>query len=194
MLYGKTISIIFASSVFASPICENRSLLVIGKDGDIPWRGKIPSDMERFVGLTEYDSVVMGRKTWDSIPPKFRPLANRQNIVLTNNPRFTTGNSWVVVAHSLEEAMRSSMSETVWIMGGAQIYALALPMTDEIHWTMIYEKFKGGDTFFPGSPNYIMGDWKSSYFQFFKAGETGAERDQVNSAYNVLRRRTALCG
>jgi|SRR3989344_5033688 len=193
MLHGKTVSIIFASSVFASPVCENKSLLVIGRNGDIPWRGRLPSDMERFVGLTEYDSVVMGRRTWDFIPLKFRPLANRHNIVLTNNPRFTTKNS-VTIAHSLEEAIRSSISETVWIMGGAQIYALALPVADEIHWTMIYEKFKGGDTFFPGPPNHIMGDWKSSFFQFFKAGETGAERDQVSSAYNVLRRRTALCG
>ena len=84
MLKGKIVKI-----SYASPVCTQDGKSVIGKNGDMPWRGKVPSDMKRFVELTVGHSVVMGRKTWDSIPFKFRPLPNRQNIVLTRNPQFT---------------------------------------------------------------------------------------------------------
>ncbi|OHA87137.1 MAG: hypothetical protein A3A96_04045 [Candidatus Zambryskibacteria bacterium RIFCSPLOWO2_01_FULL_39_39] len=151
----------------------------------MPWRGKVPSDMKRFVELTVGHSVVMGRKTWDSIPFKFRPLPNRQNIVLTRNPQFTIENSGVIVAHSLEEAVQQAKSETVWIIGGAEIYALALPVTDFLHTTILYEKFEG-DAFFP---KYNLSDWMNIYFKRFKAGEAGAEKDTINSGYLIFKRK-----
>ncbi|MEK7200689.1 MAG: dihydrofolate reductase [Patescibacteria group bacterium] len=162
--------------------------LVIGKDGNIPWRCQIPSDMKRFVELTTDStrrSVVMGRKTWDSIPLKFRPLSNRQNIVVTRNSGFTIENAEIVVAHSLEEAVQRATSKTVWIIGGAEIYALALPLADFMHWTMIQERFEG-DAFFP---KYNQSDWKDVHLEYITAGSVGAEKDKLDSCYLIFEKR-----
>lgn len=188
MLNGKMLKIVFASSVFAQD-----GKLVIGKGNDLPgWQGLIPSDMSRFVRLTSYHSVIPGRKTWDSLDPRFKPLKNRQNIILTRDPKFTVEpspaipNTEVVIAHSLEEAMALAKSEMVWVIGGAEIYALALPHADYIHWTGIQRKFEG-DTFFP---TYNRDQWKTIYVQHLTAGIDGAEKrkDQIDSVYFVFQR------
>jgi len=98
---------------------------VIGKDGDMPW--KLPEDMAHFKRVTMGCPVVMGRKTWESIPAKFRPLPGRQNIVITRQPDFAAEGAQC--AGSIEEAIELCPQDSdIWIMGGAQIYAQALPL------------------------------------------------------------------
>ncbi len=93
---------------------------VIGRDGGIPWR--LPEDQMRFKELTMGRTVVMGRRTWDSLPARFRPLPGRRNVVLTRQPDFPAHGATVV--ETLDEALTDP--ET-WVIGGEQIYALALP-------------------------------------------------------------------
>jgi dihydrofolate reductase len=98
---------------------------VIGKDGDMPWR--LPEDMAHFKRVTMGCPVIMGRKTWDSIPTKFRPLPGRQNIVVTRQPDFKAEGAQC--ASSLEAAIELCPQDSdIWIIGGAQIYAQALPI------------------------------------------------------------------
>jgi dihydrofolate reductase len=190
MLNGKIIKIAFASAY-----TENGRLL-IGKDNDLPgWQGLVPSDMSRFVRLTSYHSVISGRKTWDSLPINFRPLKNRQNIILTRdvlfNPEFdhakiAISNTEVAVAHSLEEALALAKSEVVWIIGGAKVYALALPYVDYIHWTKILGKFDG-DTFFPPFDN---NEWQKIEEEHCTVGVSGTKKskDQLDSDYYVFQK------
>ena len=94
---------------------------VIGRANGIPWR--LPEDQARFKALTMGRTVVMGRLTWESLPSKVRPLPGRRNVVVTRQDDFMAGGATVV--GSLEEAVTD---EDVWVIGGAQIYALALPL------------------------------------------------------------------
>jgi dihydrofolate reductase len=93
---------------------------VIGRSGGIPWR--LPEDLAHFKELTMGHTVVMGRRTWDSLPPKFRPLPGRKNIVLTHQTGFTAQGATVV--QSLDDALTDP---DTWVVGGEQIYTLALP-------------------------------------------------------------------
>lgn len=93
---------------------------VIGRDGGIPWR--LPEDMTRFKDLTIGHTVVMGRRTWESLPPKFRPLPDRRNVVLTRNPHYRAEGADVVT--ELEEALAVP---NTWVIGGSEIYHLAMP-------------------------------------------------------------------
>lgn len=93
---------------------------VIGRDGSIPWQ--LPEDMAHFKELTMGHTVLMGRRTWDSLPPKFRPLPGRRNIVLTRNPHFRADGAEVITA--LDEALAVP---DAWVIGGSEIYHLALP-------------------------------------------------------------------
>ncbi|OBA82582.1 dihydrofolate reductase [Mycobacterium sp. 1164966.3] len=96
---------------------------VIGRGGDIPWR--VPEDLVRFRQLTMGHTVVMGRRTWDSLPARNRPLPGRRNVVLSRQADFTTDGA--EVAGSLEEALSNCVTEREnWVIGGGQIYALAL--------------------------------------------------------------------
>ena len=118
---------------------------VIGRDGDIPWR--IPADMVRFRELTTGHPVVMGRRTWDSLPPRFRPLPGRRNVVVTRN-RAWRGNG-AEPARSFEDALRLlGDSSQVFVIGGAEVYAAALPVADELVLTEIDAEIEG-DTWFP---------------------------------------------
>ena len=118
---------------------------VIGKDNAMPWH--LPEDLAHFKRLTQGWPVIMGRKTWDSLPPRFRPLPGRTNVVITRQP------NWIATgaqpAFSLADALaQCSASEQVWIIGGAQIYTLAEPLADCIEVTEIAEDFEG-DAFAP---------------------------------------------
>jgi len=118
---------------------------VIGRDGDIPWR--IPPDMVRFRELTMGHPVVMGRRTWDSLPPRFRPLPGRRNVVVTRN-RDWRGDG-AESAGSFEDALRLlGDSSQVFVIGGAEVYAAALPVADELLLTEIDAEIEG-DTLFP---------------------------------------------
>jgi len=92
---------------------------VIGRDGTIPWH--LPEDLARFKTLTMGHTVVMGRRTWDSLPTRFRPLPGRRNIVLTHNSRFEAPGAEVV--GSIDDAIE----DQTWVIGGSEIYHLALP-------------------------------------------------------------------
>jgi dihydrofolate reductase len=94
---------------------------VIGRDGGIPWR--LPEDQTRFKELTMGHSVVMGRLTWESLPASVRPLPGRRNVVVTRQAAYMAGGADVVA--SLDDALTEPES---WVIGGAQIYALALPV------------------------------------------------------------------
>lgn len=118
---------------------------VIGRDNTIPWR--LPEDMARLKRLTTGWPVIMGRKTWDSLPAKFRPLPGRANIVITRQPDWKDQGAETAV--SLADALtQCASSAEVWILGGAQIYAQAMPLADRIEVTEIAENIEG-DAFAP---------------------------------------------
>ena len=120
---------------------------VIGRDGDLPWR--LSADLQRFKQLTTGHPIVMGRKTWDSLPPRFRPLPGRTNIVVTRQPDWKENG--VQRSSSLREALQIAEQPnpaTVWVIGGAQIYAQALPLAQRVEVTEIAQDFDG-DAFAP---------------------------------------------
>lgn len=118
---------------------------VIGRNNTLPWR--LPEDMAHFKATTMGCPVVMGRKTWDSLPPKFRPLPGRINIVLTRHPDWQADGA--LRAASLEEALGLCPSEAkVWVTGGADVYAQALPQASTAVVTEIDATFEG-DAFAP---------------------------------------------
>ena len=94
---------------------------VIGRANGIPWR--LPEDQARFKELTLGQTVVMGRLTWESLPPKVRPLPGRRNVVVTRQADFVAEGATVV--GSLDDGLTDG---DAWVIGGAQIYALALPL------------------------------------------------------------------
>ncbi|WP_411878951.1 dihydrofolate reductase [Polaromonas sp. YR568] len=113
---------------------------VIGRDNAIPWR--LPEDMARFKRLTHGWPVIMGRKTWDSLPVKFRPLPGRANIVITRQPDWK--DTGATTAASLADALAlCASSAEVWIIGGAQIYTQAMPLAERIEVTEIAEDIEG---------------------------------------------------
>lgn len=115
-----TISLIWAQSVSG----------VIGRDGGIPWR--LPEDQARYKQLTLGHTVVMGRLTWESLPAKVRPLPDRRNVVLTRHPDYVADGASVVP--TLEQALEG---HDIWVVGGAEIYALALPLASRCEVTEV---------------------------------------------------------
>jgi dihydrofolate reductase len=108
---------------------------VIGRDNAIPWH--IPEDMAHFSSVTSGSTVVMGRRTWESLPPRFRPLPGRRNVVLTRDTAWQADGATVV--HRLDAALAGD----VWVMGGADLYARALPCADVVELTEVQESFDG---------------------------------------------------
>ena len=123
---------------------------VIGKDGGLPWH--ISTDLKRFKALTMGTVLVMGRKTFDSLP---RVLPGRRHIVITRNRGWQTDG--VEVAHSIDEALAMAGSEPVSVIGGADIFALFLPLADRIELTEVLADFDG-DTFMDDPRS--TGDWR----------------------------------
>jgi dihydrofolate reductase len=118
---------------------------VIGKNNTLPWH--LPEDLAHFKRTTLGCPVIMGRKTWDSLPPKFRPLPGRLNVVVTRQSGWHANGAQV--AHSLKQACQLCPSEsTVWVIGGAAIYAQALPLAQQAVVTEI-ETDVEGDAFAP---------------------------------------------
>ena len=113
---------------------------VIGNQGGIPWH--IPADLQHFKALTMGHTVIMGRHTYESIGG---PLPGRQNIVVTTTKTQISG---CQTARSLKEALQLAEQPEIFIMGGAMLYAEALPMADQLDLTLV-EDAPTGDTFFP---------------------------------------------
>lgn len=109
---------------------------VIGHQGQLPWH--LPEDLAHFKRITQGHPVIMGRKTWDSLPQRFRPLPGRTNIVISrmsSDQALPLQAQGVVVCRSLEEAIAHCQQhvpvpQEVWVIGGAQIYAQAAPLAD----------------------------------------------------------------
>jgi dihydrofolate reductase len=117
---------------------------VIGHDGGIPWR--LPDDVARFKELTTGHAVVMGRKTWDSLPERFRPLPDRRNVVVTRDPGWQAEGA--ERAASVEDALALLESQPeIFVIGGGEIYAAAFPYADELLLTEIDADARGDTTF-----------------------------------------------
>lgn len=118
---------------------------VIGNDGKLPWH--LPEDLARFKILTAGSHVIMGRKTWESLPERFRPLPGRKNIVITKQTDFIAEGAYC--ANSFEQAIELCKDQaTVWVIGGEQIYSLAMPFATGIEVTEIDCDYSG-DSFAP---------------------------------------------
>lgn len=118
---------------------------VIGKGGQIPWR--LPADMKHFLSTTYGHHVIMGRKTYESLPSS---LPGRKLIVVSHNPDYQAKNC--ITAFSLTEALdlaRGTNETEVFIAGGSDIYQESLLWIDKIYLTLIHTQIDGGDTFFP---------------------------------------------
>jgi dihydrofolate reductase len=116
---------------------------VIGDKGQLPWR--LPSDLRRFRELTVGGTVVMGRKTFESLPPQHRPLSGRHNVVVSANPAFRPPD--VEVHPSLASALEAHPD--CFAIGGSSIYAQALELADRVYATEV-DASPPGDAFFPG--------------------------------------------
>ena len=129
---------------------------VIGKDNDLIWH--LPKDMKFFKDTTQGHHVIMGRKNFESIPHKFRPLPNRTNIIVTRQSGYVAEDCLVVnsIEESIEVAKKNGDTEP-FVIGGGEIYKVALEnnLIDRIYLTKIHYTFKG-DTFFPN----LSEDWK----------------------------------
>ncbi len=129
---------------------------VIGKNNDLPWH--LPNDMKYFMQTTKGHYVIMGRKNYDSIPEKFKPLPNRTNIVVTRKKDFIAPGC--VVVNSLEAGInlaKQANEKEVFVIGGAEIYKLSLPIATRLYLTEINGNIEG-DTFFPA----IDDTWKET--------------------------------
>ncbi len=118
---------------------------VIGKDNALLFR--LPEDLQHFKRVTLGCPVIMGRKTWESLPTRTRPLPGRVNIVITRNPQWHAEGA--IAVNSLQEALaKAGSAPKVFVIGGAQLYASALPLADELLLTEVDRDFDG-DVHFP---------------------------------------------
>lgn len=125
-------------------VAKNR---VIGKENDLPWQ--LPDDMKYFMQTTSGHHVLMGRKNYDSLPNKFKPLPNRTNIVVTRQDEFKAPGC--IVVSSIEKGIEIALQnkeEEFFVIGGAQIYTQSLERADYLYLTEINAEIEG-DTYFP---------------------------------------------
>ncbi len=154
---------------------------VIGRDNGLPWR--LSTDMKRFKEQTMGKPIVMGRKTWESFPR--RPLPGRQNIVITRQKDFAADGA--DIAHSLDAAIHLARTgpmagaDELCIIGGAEIYAQALPLTDRLHVTHVLASIEGDATF----PRIDPAEWQVVSEDDIPAGE----KDSHATRYTVYERR-----
>lgn len=130
-----------------SMIAAMGSNRVIGKDNDIPWH--LPDDFKYFKEKTKHHHVIMGRKNWESLPPKFQPLPDRPNLIVTRQKDYQAEGGHVF--GSIEDALqvaRNAKAKEAFIIGGGEIYSLSLDIADKIYLTEIDGEFEG-QTIFP---------------------------------------------
>lgn len=149
----------------------------IGIDNHLPWH--LPEDMKFFKEVTTGHTVVMGRKNWESIPEKYRPLPNRRNIVLTRNADYVAEGAEVsndLVDCVIELSTQLEETETIFIIGGAEIYKAALDadIVDEMLITQINSTFDC-DTFFPDTEQYRQ--WDEAEHQLLDVYEENERRN-----------------
>jgi dihydrofolate reductase len=131
-------------------VARNRS---IGKNGQLLWQ--IPEDMRYFRETTRGKAVIMGRKTWESLPAAFRPLPGRRNIVLTRDRDYRAAGA--DLRHTLDEALSlADNHEEIFVIGGEELYRQALPLAQRMYLTEVAESLDG-DAFFP---EFSKDDWQ----------------------------------
>lgn len=139
---------------------------VIGADGRIPWH--VPEDQARFRRLTTGHAVVMGRATWQSLPPRVRPLPGRRNVVLSRDPAFAAPGA--EVARSFADALALVGDAEAWVIGGRAVLDAALPVADRAEVTLV-DLDVAGDACAPRldpgewreqDPDDTTGDWQTS--------------------------------
>ena len=154
----------------------------IGKDGSLPWR--MSSDLRRFKDLTSgdgFNAVVMGRKTWDSLPGQYRPLPDRTNIVMSRDSGLQIDGAEVALYDGRAvEIGYSEGCDELWVIGGAEIYELMLQRCEEIHVTIVHTSVEG-DARFP--------DWdRSQWTEDIVEEKAASEHDEYASTYSIWRR------
>lgn len=138
----------------------------IGKDNDLLWR--LPADLKRFKSITTGHAIVMGRKTFESLPKGALP--NRTNVVLSRNTSFHPENT--LVYSSLDAALiHLRDEEEVFIIGGAELYRQTLPIADKLYLTKVHATFAEADTFFP---QIDYSEWKQTGMETIPADEKNA--------------------
>lgn len=161
--------------VIVVAVARNR---VIGKDNQLCWH--LPEDMQHFKAVTQGQTVLMGRKTWESLPPRFRPLPGRRNLVVTRQAGYAAPGA--ETAASLPAALAlAGDNETVCIIGGAEIYAQALPLADTLEITEV-GLAPEGDTWFP---ELDPAQWQET------ARQAGVGGNGTAYAFVTYRRRTS---
>ena len=169
--------------VLVAAVAENG---VIGRDGSLPWR--LRSELQHFRALTWGKPVVMGRRTYLSIAPRYRPLPGRTNVVVSRNPDFTTPGA--VVARALEIALAIARADalrrgtdSIMVAGGADIYAQAMPLADEIALTLVHCR-PPGDVVFPAIDPHL---WQ----ELSRVERAAGPEDSAAFTYICYQRRTA---
>ncbi|MGO1435584.1 MAG: dihydrofolate reductase [Canibacter sp.] len=151
-------------------------LPAIGKDGTMPWR--VPEDLKWFQTLTNGHPVIMGRKTWESLPPKFRPLSDRRNIVITRDSEYVAEGATVVNAP--QQALAEVAGEIAWLMGGGSLYEEMLPHVDLIARTQIHVEVPQADTF---APDLTELEWGRTW-----QGEVETSSSGLRYQFEIFRR------
>ena len=152
---------------------------VIGRHGDMPWR--LSADLQRFKRLTMGSPIIMGRKTWESIG---RPLPGRTSIVVSRQSAYQTDHPEVRLVGSFPEALETAGQapggdDEIFVIGGAQIYALALPVADRLYYTRVLATVDGDARF----PEIRWDQWRLTKQEPIAADEKN-EYDQVFHVYD----------
>ncbi|RIK16383.1 MAG: dihydrofolate reductase [Anaerolineae bacterium] len=138
---------------FVVAMDDNR---LIGRDNDLPWR--LPDDMRWFRDHTMGKPCIMGRKTYDSLPARFRPLPGRLNIVVTRNPDYQAPGA--VVVGSIDAALRAAGEvEEIIVVGGAALFRELMPVVDRLYLTRVRGAVEG-DVYFP---DFDVAAWRETY-------------------------------
>ena len=149
------------SITLIAAISENNC---IGKNGDLPWN--IPEDLQRVKRLTTGKTLIMGRKTWESIPEKYRPLPQRTNIVITRNDTYELPKEVKKYA-SIQEALHAHDGEDIISFGGEGIFREMIDYADTLEITHVHMSIEDGDAFFPTiDPTIWEETWREDHDDF----------------------------
>ena len=154
----------------------------IGRGNELPW--KLSSDMARFKELTEADgfnSVIMGRRTWDSLPDSYRPLPERVNIVMSRDTNWEAegAETALYIGRAIELAYAEG-SDECWVIGGSQVYEMFLDRVDEIHVTTVHTSGSGEVRF----PEWDRDEWSEEVVERLGSDE----KNEYESTYSIWTR------
>lgn len=155
-------------------VAENNA---IGKNGDLLCH--LPADLKHFKDITMGHTIIMGRRTWESLPKGALP--GRKNVVITRNADFKAPGAEIY--HSLEDALQATENDSKrFIIGGGMLYSEAFPLTDELHLTQLHATFSDADTFFP---TFDISEW----IEISREDHEADERNPYPYSFIELRRR-----